>query len=177
MAEYYYFASSLPMLVMGRECPMSYGDFVESAGRYLSKKDYESLLSLSTTSFDAAPSSPIARKWKDFHDRVESLIVQERASTLGFEGYGKSEGEDKGLKERIRSIVNDMDPLEAEKAVLSIYFDFLSSCKVGSPFSTDSIMIYALKLQLMERSSSFSQEKGQAEFDRLYKDIEREIFL
>ena len=176
MAEYYYFASSLPMLVMGKESPISYDEFMEMAGRYLSKKDYESLLSLSTESFEADPSSRIAKEWKVFHDRIETLLVQERASVLGFEGYGKSEGEDKALRDRIHSIVSDMDPLEAEKAILAMYFDFLSSCSGGSPFSTETLMIYALKLQLMERASAFSQEKGQTEFDRLYKEIETDIF-
>ena len=176
MAEYYYFATTLPMLVMGRECPISYDEFMRSAKRYLSKKDYESLSSLSAVSFSSNPSSRVAREWKEFHDRIEELIVQERAAVLGFEGYGKSEGEDKALRERIHSIVNDMDPLEAEKAILSMYFDFLSSRAGGSPFSTETLMIYALKLQLMERAAAFSQEKGQAEFDRLYKAIETDIF-
>ena len=104
------------------------------------------------------------------------LIVSERASLLGFEGYGEGESADKALRDRIHSIVTELDPLEAEKAVLSIYFDFLSSREGGSPFSTEALMIYALKLQLIGRASSFSQEKGSAEFDRLYRTIEADIF-
>ena len=176
MAEYYYFATTLPMLVMGRGLPMSYSEFMESAGKYLSKKDYESLASLSVVSSDSHPSSRIAREWKAFHDRIETLLVEERAAVLGFDGYGRTEGEDKGLREKVHSIVTEMDPLSAEKAILSMYFDFLSSHEAGSPFSTEALMIYALKLQLMERAASFSEEKGQAEFDRLYKAIETDIF-
>lgn len=176
MAEYYYFATTLPMLVMGKECPISYGEFLENAREYLSKRDYESLSSLSASSFPSEPQSRIARDWKEYHDMIESLIVEERAASLGFDGYGKSEGADKALRERIHSIVCDMDPLEAERAILSLYFDFLSSRTGGSPFSTETLMIYALKLQLMERSQAFSEEKGRAEFDRLYKEIETDIF-
>ena len=176
MAEYYYFATTLPMLVMGRECPISYDEFMRSAKRYLSKKDYESLSSLSAVSFSSNPSSRVAREWKEYRDRIESLIISERASLLGFEGYGEGEAADKALRDRIHSIVTELDPLEAEKAVLSIYFDFLSSREGGSLFSTEALMIYALKLQLMERAAAFSEEKGQAEFDRLYKAIETDIF-
>ena len=175
MAEYYYFASTLPMLVMGRETPISYEEFLASAERQLSKRDYQSLRSLSFRS-DEVPSTKIAREWKDYRDKIESLIVSERAGKLGFDGYDDAEGVDKSLRDRIHSIVNDLDPLEAEKAVLSIYFDFLSSREGGSPFSTEALMIYALKLQLMERAEAFSEEKGQAEFDRLYKAIETDIF-
>ena len=175
MAEYYYFASTLPMLVMGRETPISYEDFMTAAERQLSKRDYQSLRSLSFQSSEA-PSTRIAKEWKEYRDRIESLIVSERASLLGFEGYGEGESADKALRDRIHSIVTELDPLEAEKAVLSLYFDFLSSREGGSPFSTEALMIYALKLQLMERAAAFSEEKGQAEFDRLYKAIETDIF-
>ena len=175
MAEYYYFASTLPLLVMGRETPISYEDFMTAAERQLSKRDYQSLRSLSFQSAEQ-PSTRIAREWKEYRDRIESLIVSERASLLGFEGYGEGEAADKALRDRIHSIVTELDPLEAEKAVLSLYFDFLSSREGGSPFSTEALMIYALKLQLMERAAAFSEEKGQAEFDRLYKAIETDIF-
>ena len=67
-------------------------------------------------------------------------------------------------------------PISADANPRKKYFDFLSSRADGSPFSTETLMIYALKLQLMERAAAFSQEKGQAEFDRLYKEIETDIF-
>ena len=37
-------------------------------------------------------------------------------------------------------------------------------------------MIYGLKLQIKERASSFDREKGKAEFDRLFKDVQNDIF-
>ena len=98
------------------------------------------------------------------------------ARKLGFAGYETVSGGEKIFEDRIRSIVEDMNPLEGERALLGMYFDFLSSREGGSPFSSRALMIYALKLQLMERSSSFSQEKGLEEFDRLYKEIETDIF-
>ena len=175
MAEYYYFASTLPMLVMGREVPISYESFMAAAKGQLSRRDYLSLSSLSVSS-SVLPSSRIAKEWKEYRDRIENMIVAERAASLGLDGYGSAETGDKSLKDRIHSIVHDLDPLEAEWAVLSLYFDFLSSREGGSPFSTEALMIYALKLQLMERSEAFSEEKGKAEFGRLYKEIETEIF-
>ena len=36
-------------------------------------------------------------------------------------------------------------------------------------------MIYALKLQILERMNAFDEEKGRAEFDRLYEAIEGNI--
>ena len=99
-----------------------------------------------------------------------------RAEKLGFPGYEVVSGGEKIFEDRIRSIVEDLNPLEGERALLGMYFDFLSSREGGSPFSSRALMIYSLKLQLMERSSSFSQEKGLSEFDRLYKEIETDIF-
>lgn len=176
MAEYYYFASTLPMLVMGKEAPISYEKFLEDAKSHLTKKDYHDISSLSLDDVSSIPSSSFSREWRSFHDKIESLLLKERASRLGFEGYESDAIDDKPLIEKIHTIVSDMDPLEAERAILAMYFDFLSSHEGNSPFTSQAMMIYALKLQLTERSFSFSEEKGRAEFDKLYKAIETDIF-
>ena len=71
--------------------------------------------------------------------------------------------------------MENKDPLEGEKAMLSLYFDFLTSRESGSPFSSAALMIYALKLQILERANAFDEAKGREEFDKLYSVIEGNI--
>ena len=154
MAEYYYFASTLPMLDMTKEAPISYSGFMAAAKDNLSARDYRDLEKAVLSPSGDSAKLPVVRSWQEY---------------VGESG-------DRLLEEKIRRIIEDLDPLQAERAVLSLYFDFLSSEEGGSPFSSRALMIYALKLQLIERSSSFSEEKGSKEFDRLYKTIEEDIF-
>lgn len=176
MAEYYYFASTLPMLTMGKELPITYAEFMEKAREQLSRKDYRDLEKAVFSSSSDSAGSSIVREWQEYSEKISRMMNAVRAEKLGFDGYQMASGGEKMLEDKVRSIVEDMDPLQGERAVLGMYFDFLSTREGGSPFSSRALMIYALKLQLMERSSSFSPEKGLEEFDRLYKDIETDIF-
>ncbi len=176
MAEYYYFASTLPMLDMTKEAPISYSGFMAAAKDNLSARDYRDLEKAVLSPSGDSAKLPVVRSWQEYVGKIRRMMNSMRAQKLGFPGYERKESGDRLLEEKIRRIIEDLDPLQAERAVLSLYFDFLSSEEGGSPFSSRALMIYALKLQLIERSSSFSEEKGSKEFDRLYKIIEEDIF-
>ncbi len=172
MAKYYYFISSLPMLKMEEDPPFSYQEFLEKAKGLMKGKDYAEILSCSSSA-EGEPHSTLMKKWKDYKVLVESTLVDQRARKLGLDDSryklkGKADGV---LSDRIQKIVNELDPLQGEREVLSIYFDFLSSIPLQDPFSVETLMIYALKLELLERSRSFSQERGKNEFDRLFQKL------
>ncbi len=174
MAEYYYFAASLPMLRMDREAPLSYDDFMHLASEHLSKRDYSDIQHAVLSGLEGDVSLPVVREWQEYALKLSRAINHARSERLGFSGYGKGSGE-KELDEKARDIVMMDDPLEGERAVLSLYFDFLTSRESGSPFSSAALMIYALKLQILERSRAFDAEKGRRAFDRLYGSIEERI--
>ena len=172
MSEYYYFAASLPMLRMDRAVPMSYKAFMSQAAEHLSPRDYKDLQLAVFSPSEEKASLPIVRDWKSFTTRLQRAVNKARAERLGFSGWEC--GSDKEMDAKAHEIV-DMNPLEGERAMLSLCFDFLSSRETGSPFSSSQLMIYALKLQILERSNAFDREKGRAEFDKLYSDIEGKI--
>ena len=176
MAEYYYFAATLPMLTIGKPLPITYADFMEKAKDNLSKKDYRDLEKAVFSPSAEDASNPLVKEWQAYSTALNRVLAKERADRLGFTGYEGDSGADKLLRDKVKDIVDNKDPLEGERALLSMYFDFLSSREGGSVFSSTALMIYALKLQIMELDQSFTQEKGRAEFDSLYKDIETDIF-
>lgn len=178
MAEYIYFAASLPSVWMDRPSPMTYEDFLLKAKEQLSAKDYKELEKASFSHKDGGATNRIVKDWDRFNYFFKECITAERARKLGKGNesrYFKADVKDQGLEKKARDIVMIKDPLQAEKAILSEYFDFLSSHEVQSPFSLDALIIYGLKLQIKERAEAFSREKGRAEFDHLYSDIQLEI--
>lgn len=173
MAEYYYFAASLPMLRMDREAPMSYASFMEKASGHLSKRDFSDLSLAVFGARNGDASLEIVREWQEYAGKLSTAINKVRAERLGFPGYAHDV--DKSLENTARDIVENKDPLEGEKAILSLYFDFLSEREKGDPFSSTALMIYALKLQILERVNAFDESKGRTEFDSIYKVIENNI--
>ena len=174
MSEYYYFAASLPMLRMDREAPMSYAEFMERASEHLSESDYRNLRLAVFGTEEGEASIPVVREWQEYAGHLRAAINRIRAERLGFKGYA-SDSMDRSLEPVARAIVENRNPLEGEKVILSLYFDFLTSRETGSPFSSSALMIYALKLQILERAGAFDEKKGRAEFDKLYSAIEKTI--
>ena len=178
MAEYIYFAASLPSVWMDKPSPMSYQEFLDKAKEQLSPKDYSELEKASFSHKEGKVSNKIVRDWDNFNYTFSEMMVEERAKKLGkgddFSYKARSERNEE-LEKKAREIVSMENPLQAEKSILAEYFDFLSSHAVSSPFSLDALIIYGLKLQIKERVAAFVTEKGRNEFHRLYGDIQSEI--
>lgn len=178
MAEYIYFAASLPSVWMDKPSPMTYEEFLLKAKEQLNHKDYLELEKASFSHREGKASNRIVKDWDSFNYCFSEMLVEERAKKLGRGDcleYKSRVPRDENLEKKAKEILSISDPLEAEKAILSQYFDFLSSHPVSSPFSLDALIIYGLKLQIKERASSFVEEKGRREFDRLYGDIQNVI--
>ena len=82
---------------------------------------------------------------------------------------------DQALKQRIHEAVFNKNPLDGEMEILALYFDFLDENTPFDGFSLEALMIYALKMQIIERVRAFSQEKGRAEFRTLYGRIQEQF--
>ncbi len=179
MAEYIYFVASLPYLAMDKDSPITYKRFMELAGEQLSKKDYLTLSKATFTHDKEKESNRIIKDWDDFNYTLNEYITQERAKKLSLDDPKykiRCERNDE-VEKMAHEIVSSSNPLDAEKAILKKYFDFLSNHKTDSLFSLDALIIYALLLQIKERAGSFSEEKGRETFEMLYTDIRKDISL
>lgn len=178
MAEYIYFVASLPSVWMDKEAPLSYAEFMEKASEQLSKKDYAELAKATFSHEEGKATSRIVQDWDRFNYRLKELMTEARAKKLGLgemSCYKARSDRDAELEKKAAQIVAMKNPLQAEEAILSLYFDFLSSHQVSSQFSLEALIIYGLKLQIKEKVKAFDKEKGEAEFNRLYSDIQKEI--
>ena len=178
MAEYIYFAASLPSVWMDKPSPMKYEEFLERAKEQLSDKDFAELEKASFSHREGKVTNRIVKDWDNFNFTIKKKKISQRAIKNG-KGedpeYKPRVPRDENLEKKAKDILSISNPLEAEKAILGEYFDFLSSHPVSSPFSLDALIIYGLKLQIKERVAAFSEEKGREEFDRLYRDIQSVI--
>jgi len=67
----------------------------------------------------------------------------------------------------IADVVTEGNPLDKEIKLMRTRWEFLDNLSVGRYFDLGALIIYYLKLQILERKDSFNKEKGREVFDQL----------
>ena len=73
--------------------------------------------------------------------------------------------------------VGGKNPLEAEKALLSLQLRKLDELIGMHYFDERALFGYALKLKLLERKNIFDQKKGKTELDRILVGLQKQILM
>lgn len=166
MGEYYYIVSSLPYLSFEDSPPFSHEELLERCALWLSSQE-RAQLGLGLLDIERIPQDLLAndllRRWVSFENTLRNELVRYRARDLGF-------GEEKYMRERPGFEIDAVEEVhkalqipslyEKEIALLEIRWDFLSRMEPGHYFDLTVLIIYGLKLQILERMQSFSEEKG-----------------
>lgn len=158
MDRYYYLISSLPLLKFAKEPYITKKDFIAEAEKWLSQRDFIILSRVDINNFfkDKEDTS-LLRRWKEFeHCLRNELALFRRARRK------KSEYRLRGDLARI--IQEGSNPLEIEKRLLLFRWNFLDEQELEHFFDLGFLIIYYLKLQILERLASFDKEKGRARF-------------
>ncbi len=171
---YYYFVASLPSLDFDQSVSLLYPDFLEEARRHLSAGDFH-FLTMATLDYDAlvAP-HPTLQVLADLNRRLKNEIALFRCKTLSrdsadfFRGDHYMPGE---ISESVAQAAKMVNPLEAQKALDLFRWKKFEELSSGHSFDLDVIIVYGLKLQILDRHHELASAKGQEKFAH-YKDVE-----
>ena len=171
MASYYYLIASLPELRADGEMPLTYEEFLNLCQGNVSEEDYERLKNLTLNSSEG----PLVKEWANFYGMLTKEINYQRSMNLG-KSYSTAYDKDGLIAQVASSAISAKNPLEAEKILLEYEFDNLDSL-VGLHMFDDYVLFgYAIKLKLLERLTSFEQDKGKAEFQSLFDGIQQQVY-
>lgn len=155
MDRYYYFVSQLPLLIFGEKPYVGSENFLVEAQKWLSDKDLSMMLKASINDFyTKGGDNKVLKKYKDFERNLREEIASFRSKEnqeIGFSNLNLREG----------------TPLETEQRLLLLRWKFIERLEEGHFFDLDILILYFLKLQVLERLLSFDKEKGMARFDKL----------
>jgi len=165
MDKYYYIIASLPLLKFTEPPAISSKNFITESEKWLSLDDFAILSKVDINNFLInEKDTPLLKKWKEF----ESLIRRE----LAFYRRAKRQGAEYKIRKDLTSIIQESsNPLEIEIKLLGIRWDFLEEQEIEHFFDLDFLVIYYLKLQILERLASFHKEKGKQRFE-IYSAVE-----
>ena len=171
MASYYYLISSLPELRADGDMPLSYEQFLGLCQSNVSEENMELLRNLTLISEEG----PLVKEWGTFYRMLVKELAHQRSLNLG-RNYTTVYEKDGLIAQAVSAAMSAKNPLEAERVLLEYEFDTLDSL-VGRHMFDDYVLFgYAIKLKLLERLTSFEQEKGKTEFTTLLDGIQQSVY-
>ena len=177
MGQYYYAATSLPQLFFDAEHFPSLDSFMKVCMENLSTGDMRAILEAKKLA-ESESVKPFGRgisilgRWSRWNASLKADIAVLRAQGLGKESDSLSDVERViGTEEIAREAFNQESPLSAEEIIERKRWTMLDELEVGHYFDLQKLIVYMLRLTILERKAKFTAEKGTDIFNRVYNEI------
>lgn len=174
MTQYYYLVASLPMLLPDDPPPLDSPAFLELCREQAAAEDHALLVRISLDALELLPGDPVA--WRDYASWETALrdeLAVQRGQRLGLdpEPFLRPAPFVAGLTAVAREALGAGTPREVEAALDRRRWSRLDEIETGTQFSLGRLVVYRLKLLLLERRQRFQPEAGrkafQSEFSRI----------
>lgn len=178
MSDYYYLVASLAALRFDAPPPMSREEFLTRCGEQMSAGDFHAVEAAALDGLSGGGRAcPVLSKWNRWEVSLRNALVRLRAQKLGRDPHAYLEDidEELGSEQAAREAFAASDPLEAERLLDRMRWSCLDELEVGHFFDTERLVVYALKLMLLQRIAAMSRERGQEEFTRVSEVVRAKI--
>lgn len=168
---YYYFGASLPVLTFQGKLPFSVAEFLDDAQRLLAPSDAR-LLSGLLSGQHITTTNSILKQVFEFEQSLSNHIAVYRAQKHNREIQSVTRGEyvaNPELIQLVKQSANASDPLEGEKMISQARWQFYDNLMVGEQYTTAFILLYGLKLKIVERYQNIASPKGREKYEELKK--------
>lgn len=161
--QYYYVITSLPYLSLSEELPIRKDDFLANCENCLKKTDFDILESVSL--FDVEENEvplDVIRHFFGWERGLRNSLVRLRAESSGIESDEFVRGEifDHSQALLAEESFNANSPLAAEEILNKARWRYLDELEFEHYFDIERLVIFFIKLQILERISSFDTEEG-----------------
>lgn len=162
MDKYFYLISQLPSLTFDKSSYMTTDLFLEEAEKWLDGRDFKLLSKIELGSIDLVKQFPGSLQT---YQKVENEFRNEVAA------YRKANKEDLDYKPSLfpTSTLKEGNPLEIEKKLLFFRWQLIEEMEVEHHFNLAFIMLYYLKLQILQKLAQFDKQKGMEKFQKVSK--------
>jgi hypothetical protein len=158
--KYYYLITALPYLGFDRPLPLTREAFLAECAKWLSQGDLRTVTAVDREAYDAKEGDPaVIREWKEF-DRYL------RGGLAGVREARRSDSRE-SIPFFFKEIFEERTPLLMERAIEKKRWAFLDEKEAGYHFDINFLILYYLKLQVLERLGSFDAAAGRERFDKL----------
>lgn len=167
---YYYLVASLPHLKFGAAPRLTPGEFLRRCAAQVSPAHYRILAEVEL--FQAQPAKTglaLLDRWHDRERTLRNALAVVRAKRLGVTAAGhlRDFRPDPRLAEIARHLLALDSPLAADEDLDRVRWRFLEDLAFGHHFDLETLVVYLLKLRILERRARFDPAVGAALLDRM----------
>lgn len=169
MGNYYYTVAALESISLGEKAPISEDKFLQFAEDTMDARDYQVLLR-SRWGLTEPTGSSFADRILSWEKELRLELAKARILKLGLDSapaLPASDGND-SLLEQVRAVMALDSPLDAERFLDNLRWDFLENIGACHFFDLEALVVYYLKLQLALRQEKFQEELGRESFEKAY---------
>ncbi|MCI0494100.1 DUF2764 family protein [candidate division KSB1 bacterium] len=160
MDKYYYLIAELPTLFLGKEPNITVQKFLEEAQNWMDAKDYQALSQVDMNDFDAMKKiNQVYDDYKLFENKIRTDIALWREAQKRDQEYKPSSFPVSAIKEG--------NPLEVELRLMEMRWQFIDELEREHHFDLGYLILYYLKLQILQRFFIFNKEQGMKKFQKL----------
>ena len=177
MAQYYFAIAALPQLFFDSEAFPSSVELMAFCREHVNAREIGFLERAAKALADDIQDDNLHtlddfRLWLKWDLSLRSDLAVLRAQALGWEieQYQETHRE-LGTFEIAREAMMQASPHEGEEIIDRARWKYLDELEVGHYFDIEKLLIYLLKVAILERRSQFTQDGGTASFQETYNEI------
>ncbi len=178
MASYFYFGATLPLLLYHEPPRVTLASYLAAAARLLSRDDFRAVKDARLDNFETGKqASPLFARFQQWEMGLRNRLAALRAAARKEDGAASLRRARPIVEaERAaRAAFEAADPLAAEEVLNRARWEILSDLGNKHRFNLEFFIVYALKLQLLERRALLARENGAARHAGLEADLDREL--
>ncbi len=161
--EYYYLISSLPSLSLTEEPRLTWDEFLGHVESHLSTSRGRDLAEISLVP-EREPCCETEKKWQAWETYIRNILARLRANKTGISAESSLRPVT-DVFPTMESLVEDIfskdNPVVRERELDELRWQQLDHLQSGHSFDFDALVIYALRLQLVEKWRRCNEEEGQ----------------
>lgn len=176
MRQYYYVIATLPLLQYDDKPPLTLDELYYACRDNINREDLELLQTVSLEP-PRTYGTGLLEKWYTWETSLRNELLKIRSQKLGIESekYRREGDVTPGMADTAREAANQDSPLSGEELLNKARWTYLDELESGHYFDLYKLMVYALKLQLLHRRSTFTAEQGRENFEQIYQHIREDI--
>lgn len=175
-ASFYYLISSLPLLHLGRDIPITSREFLDYCRTHLSSSDTGKLEAISLVP-DGNARTPVERQWQEWETYFRNVLVRHRCRAQGKKPDQWLRYEASvfpGVDREIEEALSGDDPASRQMMLDRIRWQHLDHLAVFHAFDFEALVIYRLRLLVAEQWLAKETEKGFAQLEEITGSIVEE---
>lgn len=158
MDKYYYLVAQMPVLHFDREPALSIQDFLEEMEKWLSPGKMRFLKAVSAFPERDIPGPPTWRRYQEKEQAFRADLARWRRARKQGNDYQTAFPQ---------SMVKEGNPLDIEKKCLYWRWNLIEAMEEGHDFDLDILVLYLLKLHILQKLAVFDRDRGMERFRML----------